>query len=61
MVWPGSLLHVALAELGLVVVVASRETAGEAVAAARSSALAQLLACVVVRAGAEVAAPDWCR
>ncbi len=47
-VWPGSLLHVALAEVGLVAVVASRGSVGEAVAAARSFAAAQLLACAVV-------------
>jgi dolichyl-diphosphooligosaccharide--protein glycosyltransferase len=60
LVWPGSLLHVALAELGLGVYVATRERREDALFAVRSFACAQLLACAVVTpfgAGAEW--PQW--
>jgi len=60
LVWPGSLLHVALAEVGLVVFVLTRPSRSAALSAARSFTCAQLLACFLVApfaAGAEW--PQW--
>lgn len=60
LVWPGSLLHVALAELGLAVYVLTRREREAALLGVRSFAAAQLVACVLVTPlGAGAHWPQW--
>lgn len=60
LVWPGSLLHVVLAQLGLVVYVATRVRREHALLALRSFAATQLVACIVVTPlGSGARWPQW--
>jgi asparagine N-glycosylation enzyme membrane subunit Stt3 len=60
LVWPGSLLHVALAQLGLAVYVTTRARREHALLALRSFAASQLVACVLVAPlGSAAQWPQW--
>jgi asparagine N-glycosylation enzyme membrane subunit Stt3 len=60
LVWPGSLLHVALAQLGLVVYVVTRARREDALLALRSFAATQLVACALVTPlGSGAQWPQW--